>query len=391
MEQSVEKTPQNPSVTQNPVPPPAPSHPGHFSKKGSMIIGGLLIILLAIGVWLLSQSKPSSQTSQVPTPSPIPSATGLMVAQRIGGFLDKAASPDGSFIQTYICSKSPTPNCKSSDPTDPPRFGFIALAYYNLYTATNNPTYLQQEQKTLAYILDRCDKEVDFCDINFPPLYQLYKYTNDQRIKAALLKVAPLYATKRTLEQGVLNDLGLYYSALYDITGDKKYKDWLIQDADDLYANAFELNPNNTLVYKNGTYMVRYYSAPIIKSYYIPAYMLTRDPRYLHAAEQFFDNADIVKNFGQYKDKISGLDLITLEPLITLTSVLTGTEKQKYQTIAQKFAQLELLALMDNPENIKYTGDNGFLIMAIPMKWTIHNAWRLNQFLSLKDFQFALK
>ncbi len=331
----------------------------------------ILLIIVAILGWVVYVLFFSS-----------PKITGLEVAVKISSFLDETLEVDGGMTSGMFCNKN-TKVCSDikTQTSDQPHLGQAIYSYYLLGRITEDSSYREKADKTMDFVIKKCASEsVAMCAWNFFPLARYYFDTKENKYLIAMETPAELFL-KLSDEDLILQNTGHKLASLYKATEREEYKTRLLSVANQ-ELSSWPPNPNSP----QGR------SIQVVWSVFLPAYDITKDEKYLNASKEFFDNFKLNENFSKflYLDPVvKGVDA-----LITLNEI---TEKASYKKDAQRSLQELLNKYWDNPENLKATGDYGFVEMpekevppVLTVKKTITNGWISKSFIRLSKEKFIL-
>lgn len=377
---------------------------------GIIVIAGGVLIVSSKVIQLPQQLQPQSQEEKtaIPILTPIPTSapiflSGLEIAQRTAKFLDSTIKPDDTFHLLYNCHVE-SKDCALATNAEQVRNGQVILAYKDLFQETQDQSYKQKADKAMDSILKACQENDDYCIWNFFALYEYYKETNDQRYKSAMLKVADkgLEPGKPLISYLNLN-AGNKIAILYDITGDKKYKEQLEKMAQDTLSGALDNATDNPVILKmstdSGEFPIRKKSLHIMWDFYLPAYKVSGNSVYLQPIKEFFDNVHTPTQVSILFQAVTNSDLDEIAELaLALSEDFTDgsiptDDIEKYRLRARTILE-SLLVFWDTPEHTLYTGDYGFLssVLArnVTIKETLINGWQMRLFLKMKTQQFTV-
>lgn len=298
--------------------------------------------------------------------------TGLEIAEKAITFIDKTYQEDGSFISGFACDDSFEEKCKMVVDL-PEHTGQGIGAYYGLAKATGNPVYKEKADKAINTVMEKCKTNLQFCELNYFPFYQYYKDTNDQKyLDAGMLPVAQGILLKSD-QDTIVTQAGIKLEWLYEITGEDKYKNKLLEVADNNIKSLTE-SPNATD-----------YNMQLVWSVFIPAYKATRDQKYLDFINDFVAKLDIEKNPDFFIQPYSMTKASNV-----LLDLYDATGDVQYKNRAHAIMQKVLTDLWDSPEHTLFTGDYGFINTSESSKFMIFNGGIINQFMRLKDEKFEI-
>lgn len=375
-----------------------------------IIVLGLLGLILGLIILNLTEKK----IVQIPTDIPItlkdvpflkkpPTAppqqtkpqtlTGLEVAQKMALFLDKSQKADGTFQLFYTCDKKLSPLClKTEKGSATPHSGMITLAYLELYQKTQNEIYKNRADQAMEVTLTNCQQNKDFCEWNFFPLFIWYQDSKDQKYLNAMLSVSDRFMADQPLIKQVNENYGIKLEMLYKATADKKYLTKLIQMTDALLAGGLDQHEKNLEIYREGGISVRALSQNIIWNNLLPTYRATSDNKYLKAVQDFYEKAQILKHFDDYKNREDFFPLmLAMDNLLTLSGL--AVSPAIYLTQAREIAQTAILTLWDTPQNRRFDGDFGWLKYFRDTdneKSTLHAGWLIRMFVKMEKQSFTL-
>lgn len=337
-----------------------------FSSSFFLLIVLTLVIIVAVLGYIF----------RTPT---TPTITGLEVALKTALFLDKTLQPDGSMLGGYECEQS-APNKCSPIPlsADMPHTGQAIFGYFLLAEASGDPSYRAKADKSINFVLDRCETDVLMCEWNFFPLAKYYEITKeDKYLTRGMLPPAEKLLAIPDYD-AIIGNVGHKLASLYTATKDERYKKRLVEIADAELPKPIE-NPN--LAFQ------------VIWSIYLPAYKITGDSKYFLASKEFFDNYNIERRTSseEFKDVASIVYLIkAADGLLSLAEL--SENKETYRVKAHAILQTVLNKLWDTPESLKFNGDYGFIEDTITPdkapKSTLFNGWLIKLFVLMKDDKF---
>jgi len=355
-----------------------------FSKKFFPVTFIILIIIVAVLFFVFNSEEMQLNVSGE-------QIKGLEIAQKTALFLDKTIKPDGSFELLYECSKGLT--CKPIESSGPPHTGQIILAYYDLWKKTDDPSYKEKAERAMNFVLTNCEKDTSHCEWNYFPLYGFYKDTGEARYKNAMLKVAGKFL-RGSLIDTVNNNNGMKLLMLYDVTGEKKYLDFLINSADKVRKGEFDMGK---VLYQSGDFSVKQGNFQAIWTIYLPAYNATKNPVYLEEIEKFFESARILDHTREFNNTNDFGNLIKVwEVTLDLTKIYKDNpEKYKiYRSQANRIGGYILRSRWDAPELKKFDGDFGFLHSLNKNKNNkspFSSAWAARLYLRMSGTSFKLQ
>lgn len=276
--------------------------------------------------------------------------TGLEVAQKIAVFLDKTLAEDGSILEGYSCADNKcVPMAEASDQS---YNGTVAFAYFTLAEATGDQSYEEKANGITGFSSKRCEGNPKDCGGQVPQ------------------SVPP---------KSLMNDNEL--SNLYGQTGDIRYRDKLLEQADkeleNLSASLEEMKAD----------------IQRIQSVILPAYDVSGDEKYLIPVMAFFDNL-VLSDLGELEnDYVAPSAAKAADILLTLGSLSRSKiDSELYRNQAVSILEEILAKLWDAPENLKYNGDYGFVVRgAADYKPTILNAELMETFAKMGSVKFNLK
>ncbi|MEQ1500342.1 MAG: hypothetical protein ABL917_03160 [Parcubacteria group bacterium] len=307
--------------------------------------------------------------------------TGLEVAVKINSFLDKSLLKNGGMIAGFGCSKV-TKECSEIVPinNNQPHLGQAIYSYYLLGQVTGDASYRAKSDKAMDFVLESCKTNVEMCAWNFFPMSRYYFDTKENKYLIGMLAPSVQFLRMNSdfvIDQNVGHKLG----SLYKATNDEKYKTKLLEVANGELAKW----PYGPEVHSGR-------SIQVIWSVFLPAYEITKDKKYLVASENYFNTFDLSKNFYRFlflDPIVKGADA-----LITLSEI---SEKGAfYKEQAHSTLQLLIDTYWDSPENVKVSGDYGFIEMPergkenVVWKKTITNGWISKSFIRLPNDKFNL-
>lgn len=345
-------------------------------------ISVIAAVILFIGFYVLFKVVARSET-----------LTGLTIAENGFTFLNKTKDPNGGFYYKFDCEIE-SGDCIIGEPYDPighslrkmpPHFGHLILAFRDMGKKTNNATYTETANSATDFILAQCQKDDDYCLWNFSPLSVYYNETKDSRYKNAMLKVSDQLLQDHSVQDHLALNAGIKLRSLYEITGDKRYLALLIKNADAIVDGALEQEINPKLYTDNG-FSVRGIMVKAIWADILPAYMATKDEKYLTFSRNFLAKAHLSDNLDKVKisNKLE-LSSYALDSLWQLSSV-DASSKELYLAEARKIAQY-VLSFADTPRNKKYNRDYGFVENGV--KDPLINGWIVRQFIRLSSDSFS--
>jgi len=371
----------------NPTPQPQNNQPVmgiSTLPKFKLLALGIMIVffIIVIAVTLFftrSQTKP-----QTLTPSPSPNTmTGLQIAEKTAQFLTKAQDADGRFALRYQCFLD-RKDCLVS-PTITPSSQII-VALNNLSKQTSNNTYKQMADRATEAYLSECQQDAKTCGRNHAGFRDYFKETQDPKFKEALLKISPDLMAKRSLFDRLASSDVNRLASLYEVTGDQKYLELIVEITDQLMAGGADSDPRNTILYTDSGFPVRLHDLMALDFTFLPAYRVTQDPKYLEYVKTYLTKAKLAQNIGSFKESNNLSELI-----YGMDAALQVGSADNFQAVAQTLIN----DLWDNPNNVKYNGDFGFLQYYGEEKGnakaTITNAWFITILLQLKDQTFQIK
>lgn len=363
------------------TPPPTYNPPisnPFFSTKTKVILGIVAMISLVVSVLLLlPQPKPGGVPVELRVPTTM---SGLEIAKKTALFLDKSIAQEGVFYLTYDCFKDKK-DCYVS-PTGGPS-GQAIVAYKELFRKTGNAQYRQKADSLVEAYLKLCQNN-NLCATNNTAFLDYFRETGDNKYKEAILKMAPTITNPHSLNDSFINADGRKLKVLFEATGDQKYLDQAKILGSRFLNGEFNNDPSNPILYTEKDFVVRKQDLRLIGYMYLPIYQITGDPKYLAAIQNFFNKANLTNHLDQYKPG-GELDLI-----LTMDTLLALGDKAQ----AEKIAQVFIKELWDNPNNIKFNGDFGFVQNFSNQnnyKSTVNNGWLILLFLQMSDRTFNLK
>lgn len=316
----------------------------------------LAVAIIAFGLFFLGNIKVKKQL------------TGFEVASKTSLFLDKTLQSDGSFLSGFICDDSLPDKCaRVADVAE--HSGQAILAYYFLGKTTGNLAFKEKADRAMSFALEKCKSDPRFCELNYFALMQYYRDTREDRyLSEGMLPVAPRFLTLSD-EEVVLEQVGTKFAGLFDVTGETRYKDRLLQVADSELLRGEE-NAGRAD-----------YNMQLIWSVYLPAYRLTNDSKYLDAIEIFFNNLDATQFAQPYSmSKAASVWLDLWE----------ATGNKIYKAKAHDIMQKMLTELWDSPYHPMFTADYGFIDTSEFSKYMIFNGGIIQQFLKLGNEKFDI-
>ena len=366
----------------SPIPQPQPAAP-FLSRTKLVALGITIMIFITIIAVILfftrSQTKPQTLT---PSPSPI-TMTGLQIAEKTAQFLTKAQDADGRFALRYQCFLD-RKDCLVS-PTITPSSQII-VALNNLSKQTGSNLYKQAADKAIEAYLIECQQDAKTCGRNHAGFRDYFKETQDPKFKEALLKISPDLMAKRSLFDRLASSDVNRLASLYEVTGDQKYLELIVEITDQLMAGGADSDPRNTILYTDSGFPVRLHDLMALDFTFLPAYRVTQDPKYLEYVKTYLTKAKLAQNIGSFKESNNLSELI-----YGMDAALQVGSADNFQAVAQTLIN----DLWDNPNNVKYNGDFGFLQYYGEEKGnakaTITNAWFITILLQLKDQTFQIK
>ncbi|HEY4487865.1 MAG TPA: hypothetical protein VI483_03835, partial [Candidatus Paceibacterota bacterium] len=234
-----------------------------------------------------------------------------------------------------------------------------------------------------------CQDDSRFCEWNFFPLHLYYKATGDQKYKDAMMKVVGSVMKERPLKELIDNNIPVKWWRLYDATGDELYKDHLIAIADkELSTRTAQKNLGKTVYTTDGGYEVKSYDMPIIWALYVPAYLASKDERYLRFIQDFYKAAEIEKNTNYFWGATDTGNLIKGLEAMLMVAPEDPENAEMYRTKVKTALEALMKDRWDTPENKKFNGDYGFLVSPTA-KATNIQGWIIALFMTLQDEQFA--
>ncbi|HEV8601133.1 MAG TPA: hypothetical protein VGQ87_00860 [Patescibacteria group bacterium] len=305
-------------------------------SSGSNFIVVILAVIIAVLGYFFLKSGPKT----VPPP---PQISGLEIASKTIGFLNKTLQPDGSFLYGYSCDKSIAAKCVLS-PNKPPHSGQGILAYYFLAKATGDQSLRNKADLSINYMLNQCAIDVQFCEWNYFPIYEYYKDTGEQKYLEGMKKPAEGFLIMADKDV-IANNVGLKLGWLFDATKDVRYKNRLLAIAD-AELKKFPGDSKQFL-----------YPIQVAWSIFLPSYNITKDQKYLSAMEKFFDDLNVPDNLQKFKDATSVAK--AADVLFSLSAI--SDRGKIYKAQAHKVLQELLFQLWDTPQNLKFDGDYGFI------------------------------
>ena len=303
--------------------------------------------------------------------------TGLEVALKMTTFIDKTFQPDGSILGGYWCDKSLFDKCRplSLSPQEP-HVGQAIYSYFILSKISGDESYRRKADRAINYVLDGCDTNIKMCEWNFFPLTKYYQETGDRKyLVRGMLRPAESFLVMSD-EDVVDDNVGHKLAALFTVTNDPRYKDRLLQIADKEIIGYNVKDPSRNI--------------QLAWSIYVPSYSITKDKRYLVAAENVFDNLDVAAHF---KANWSASAVKAADVLLSLADI--SEKGARYKKQARNLLQLIIDERWDTPENVKFTGDYGFVDAFAAdnkpaSKAALFNGWLMKSFVLIGDEKFKL-
>lgn len=317
-------------------------------------------------------------------------ATGLSIATDAVRFVDSALDENtGYFHLTYECSSESAACTPVDDPDKPPHSGYAILSLKRVGGASGNEAMAAKADTVLDKAIERCQSDSRFCEWNFFPLHIYYKETGDQKYKDAMMKVVESVMKERPLKELIDNNIPVKWWRLYDATGEERYKKHLLDIADkELAERTAQKTLGKTVYTTKGNYEVRSYDMPVIWALYVPAYLASKDERYLRFIQDFYEAADIENNTNYFWGATDTGNLIKgLEAMLMIADE-DASRADMYRTKVRVALEALMKDRWDTPDNKKFNGDYGFLVSPTG-KATNIQGWIIALFMSLKDEEFA--
>lgn len=355
------------------------SQPVESSKSKMPIFSSLLfLVIIAVAGYFFLIAKPK--------------ISGLEVAEKTASFLSKTFLPDGRMLGGFKCDPSEVEKCTPYEVSPvQPHVGQAIYSFFNLAEVTGNQWYREKSDKAINSVLDRCDKDKKICEWNYFPLAHYYEKTKEEKyLTRGMLPPSEQFLTMPTYD-AIIGNVGHKLASLYNATGDIRFKNRLIEIADEEIAKGNSTDP--------------FVSMSAVWSVYLPLYKITNNLKYLIAAEDFFDTHEIMRetNFEPFKNLgITQVSLKGVDGLLGLAEI--SKKKEAYRAQAHTVLQEAIYKLWDTPEALKFDGDYGFLDTPLPddlstiseandnrpHKSTLLNGWMTKLFTLMKDDKFEL-
>ena len=284
--------------------------------------------------------------------------SGLEVASRLGGFLDKAKKNESQTAQSFACSNTTHECVPQVAPGSSPVGGFPARGYLALGVATNNDAYRMQAQQSIEEARVRCAQNTAICSQNVLSFHQLYKNTSGEQYTQAMeLSGALLLNPGISYAEAVRTDTGMKLLALFEVTGQEEYRGRLVTLAQEVFGGAHENNFARVL-YKEGEFYLHDSMIEMAGSILVPAYRATGNVSYLDKAQSILLNANVVDHAASLESKTL---LRAAGALLDLVDATDGEAKQAYKNEATKILEYLVERRLDVAEHQLFNGDGGLV------------------------------
>lgn len=380
-------------------PEPAEQQPTVISTKSPINRTSLLILILLLcfaAALIYFKLLPNRELKPTPTGTTnqqMKTLSGLEVAQKTAGFLDKTVKPDGSFQLSFDCGYIPQPNCTPKDKSTLPFVGEAILAYLDLYKKTGDNSYKQKADRATDYYFRRCEQSSDACLWAGFAFLPYFKDSGQERYKNAIVS-----SFEKGIEPGkplmtYLNlTAGHRLAILYELTQDKKYADQLDNIAKEVLAGKLNSEKGNEIIANTS---LRKQDVKILWDIYLPAYKVTKNDNYLYGAQDLLKKMNLSDNFDQVFRNYNLLSTLRIMEALLDVSEISKSDGAEYKKDAYEAGQKLVLLQWDTPENKKYNGDYGFLSNVIATqtnsKETYDSGLAIRLFLRMGDQSFNMQ
>jgi len=346
-----------------------PNTQGTIGKKWytSAILVPFLIVAAIFVYFLVTQMDTDSEADVEKTQS---STSGLELALNMTHFIESTLTPENVFTLRYTCSLTPNGMCvpegtdsSSNEGNGPvPHSGYAILSFYNTGNKTNNPEMAERSRILTDTMVDRCKDDTLYCEWNFFPLYRFAIDTGDAKYKNAMLSITDTLLKDYTYDEYISNNIPSKLNMIYEVSGDEKFKDKLVEIAEETLATPLENRNDNDFVYLSDSgYAVREGSIQTVWGIYIPAYLATKNAAYRDAARDYFLNAELAEK-AQYTSVAGVTALVKGVEALTAMETIDPQYAPFYKDEAHKIMQYLIQQFVDTPENEKATADYGVIV-----------------------------
>ncbi len=321
------------------------------------IIVGILVVVLIVASYVLFTFQSRVPANQVAFQSRVP--TNQVVAMTVRSVDSALDEKTGTFNLFFACDKEKGTCEPYNDENQPPHMGYAIMSLKRVGEATGNTAYTAKADAIIKIVLERCETDIKHCEWNFFPLYDYYKNTGDSLYRDAMVKVSDSLLAERPINDLINNNIPIKWGRLYDVTQEEKYKNRLIASADEVMEKPI---PGAKEVYTIGDFSVDSMLTQAMWAVVVPAYRVSKDPKYLAFAEDFFDKAKIEDNVDKFLPFFAGVSVLLkgLESILDISS-LDASRTGEYRDKAKKISGALLQKRWDTPERTLVNGDYGII------------------------------
>jgi len=329
---------------------------------------------------------------------PLLELSGVEIAQRTAQFLDMSSKPNGMFVIRYQCDPESREEkkCREAPIEEPPHTGQIILAYYELTKRTGDNTYKEKADKALEVSIKLCHElDKNYCEWNFFPLYRYYKDTGDKKYLDAMLAVSGRFLDDKVpLKDAVGGNYGNKLAMLYEVTSERKYIDRLRHVADEVLNRGIESTDQKKPLYEDNGFIVKVGSFQAVWSVYLPAYSATKDEKYLIAAKDFYDKANLKVHLRELRRRLDIQNFAKIIDSLLILAEMENNQNSRYRDDALALMRSVVLHLWDSEEEVKFDGDYGFLSnfkKGENTKATLMSGWVAQELLKFDEEKFRVQ
>ncbi len=358
------------------------------SNRIPIIVGILVVVVLIVASYVLFTFQSRVPANQVAFQSRVPAnQVATMTVRFVDSALDEKT---GTFNLFFACDKEKGTCEPSNDENLPPHMGYAIMSLKRVGEETGNTAYVAKADAIIKITLERCETDIKHCEWNFFPIHDYYKSTGDSLYRDAMVKLGDSLLAKRPIGELINNNVPIKWERLYDVTQEKKYKNQLLALADEIMekpiAGAKE-------IYTIGDFSVDDMLAQAMWAVVVPAYRVSKDPKYLVFAEDFFDKARIEDNVDKFLRFSAGISVLLkgLESILDISSLDTSRTSE-YRDKAKKISGAFLQERWDTPERTLVNGDYGVIIHSTTnSKTTNLQGWLTVLLLQLGEEKISVK
>lgn len=335
------------------------------------VLSALILIVFLVVIFLSGYFEPDSDAAIEPTAEVfLPVQTTSTREEVIGSlteFINSSMNSDGNFVSRYRCEfRNCLPQVELEKYVSYPILALLSAEV----SGNEGVNFKDRADLAMGSVLASCEKNTQVCSDNLAILYKYYQDTEDVLYKNLILSVATEnYVEDRIATQSstqlIDDNFFKKLEIFYNVTGDNKYKQIIVDAADETLEN-WPYGLNGASMYVAEIYPVTFDMPLAINGLLLPACRITGDRDYCSRAEEFYLNVSLADNMNAFasQGEVGTIALLNAVEGLTVLNSMNETNLDLKPIFASE-ATLLMNRLIgwyyDSPSRVVFNGDGGIL------------------------------